>query len=227
MTFKEYIAENDFNPSGFFGMGYNLTNLEGIEKYESVTSLDLSDNLLTDISPLTKLTKLENLNLKNNLIKDISPLAKLKNLRTLNLNKNPIENYFPLIELKSLEILNIECNIVGDLDFLAKMKSLKFLYVSSPFLEDISGLSELNNLKGLSISNTSNQFERYKEGNNCTTIMHLKSLLDFNYKKNIGYNMARAILKSNSLKSVNGLSIRTIRKKLKYGTNISILLQNI
>ncbi len=60
------------------------------ESWRTITTLDLSNNYLTDISSLMALKYLTNLDLSNNQIIDVNPLYALTNLRQLNLSGNPI-----------------------------------------------------------------------------------------------------------------------------------------
>ena len=77
---------------------------------ESLTSLDLEDNNISDISPLTGLTNLEELGLDGNEISDISPLSGLTNLEMLGLDGNEISDISPLSGLTNLEELWLDRN---------------------------------------------------------------------------------------------------------------------
>ncbi len=63
--------------------------LEGIEQLENLRTLDLSDNLISDVSSLAGIHSLEKLNLANNPVADASPLDGLRNLKTLILLGTP------------------------------------------------------------------------------------------------------------------------------------------
>ena len=76
-----------------------VLNLEGnsieeIYVFSNVTapiySLDLSDNLISDVSPLNLMTSLETVDISNNLVSDIKCLGGLTNLRYLYIGGNPI-----------------------------------------------------------------------------------------------------------------------------------------
>ena len=60
------------------------------ESWRTITTLDLSNNYLTDISSLMALKNLVTLDLANNQIVDVYPLYALTNLRQLDLRGNPI-----------------------------------------------------------------------------------------------------------------------------------------
>nr|HQU86142.1 leucine-rich repeat domain-containing protein [Pyrinomonadaceae bacterium] len=76
-----------------------------IAKLNSLNTLDLSGNQISDASFLKELKSLTTLNLSNNKISDASFLKELKSLTTLNLNNNRISDASFLKELKSLTLL--------------------------------------------------------------------------------------------------------------------------
>jgi len=75
-----------------------------------VTRLNLSNNLITDVTPLANLKFLEWLDLSYNQIKDISPLANLKLLGYLDLRYNLISDLTPLYGLKNLWNVQLDGN---------------------------------------------------------------------------------------------------------------------
>ena len=64
-----------------------------------LTSLDLSQNQLRDISGLRDASALERLDLSQNQITDVSPLAGCAQLAALDLTDNPIQSAAPLMGL--------------------------------------------------------------------------------------------------------------------------------
>ena len=63
-----------------------ITDVSGIEKFTSLTKLNLNDNeKISDIKLIAQLPNLETLNLYNNEITDITPLTSLPNLKSLSL----------------------------------------------------------------------------------------------------------------------------------------------
>ncbi len=67
---------------------------------EKVTSLDLDDNQLTDITALKELTQLTRLYLHNNQLTDVTALKKLTQLKTLGLRSNPDLTKAQIAELR-------------------------------------------------------------------------------------------------------------------------------
>jgi Leucine-rich repeat (LRR) protein len=91
----------------------NINNLEGIEYCTNTINIDLSGNLISDITPLYGLNQLKELNLSDNNIFDIDVLATLHQLKSLNLANNPINDLSPLFELESLEYIDVTRNNVS------------------------------------------------------------------------------------------------------------------
>jgi hypothetical protein len=71
--------------------------------------LDLSGLNLTDdeIKPLAYMRRLDTIDLSDNLISDLEPLRRLRSLAFLLLNNNPVKNLEPLSELKNLAFLSL------------------------------------------------------------------------------------------------------------------------
>ncbi|WP_346861041.1 leucine-rich repeat domain-containing protein [uncultured Draconibacterium sp.] len=89
-----------------------LESLDGIEYCIHTKILDVSNNLLTDISNLWELQLLEELYLANNQIGYIDTLSNLSNLRIIDLSGNQIDDISALYELEQLEYVNLLGNPV-------------------------------------------------------------------------------------------------------------------
>ena len=117
----------------------------------ALTSLNLSSNLISDISVLTDLTSLTFLRLYGNSISDISPLEGLTSLRALYLSTNKITDISPLEDLTSLVSLDLTRNKITDISPLEDLTSLRILYLSTNKITDISPLEGLTSLETLSL----------------------------------------------------------------------------
>jgi len=84
-----------------------INDLDGVQYCIHATTMDLSDNAISDISLLWGLKLLENLNLSDNRIEDIDSLANLRNLKTLNLSNNAIRDVSVLLNLNKLEYVEL------------------------------------------------------------------------------------------------------------------------
>lgn len=70
----------------------NISNISGLENFIHLKSLDLSYNEIKDLSPITRLDEIENLNLSHNQIEDVSYISNFVNLKELNLSDNQISD---------------------------------------------------------------------------------------------------------------------------------------
>ncbi len=109
--FPPYYLQ-DFDDLEFAECG--IEYLDGIEHCKHVITLDLSRNILTDISELWTLLGLQELYLSNNHIGYIDALSNLLNLRILDLSGNEINDITPLLNLEHLEYVNLFGNKIPD-----------------------------------------------------------------------------------------------------------------
>lgn len=87
-----------------------INDLEGVQFCIHAKTIDLSDNLIADLSPLVGLERLEELNLDDNKVCDIDALGNLVNLKSVILSNNRIEDISPLLELDNLEYVDLTGN---------------------------------------------------------------------------------------------------------------------
>jgi len=92
----------------------DINDLEGAAYCIHAITMDLSDNMISDLSPLFGLSLLEELNLSDNQIGDIEVLSNLKNLKSLNLANNAIEDISPLFDLTNLEYVDLSGNNISE-----------------------------------------------------------------------------------------------------------------
>ena len=135
--------------------GITTLQLGDFDGLISLTSLNLRDNGLSDISTLQNLTNLTRLNLRDNGISDISTLQNLTNLTYLNLSGNSISNISALEDLTSLTTLGLTSNSIIDISTLEESTSLTTLYLGGNSISDISTLEELTSLTTLYLHSNS------------------------------------------------------------------------
>ncbi len=107
-----------------------IKDIDGLEYFKNLESLDLSFHAITDITPLTGLNKLTSLSLGNNPVADISPLAGLTNLKVLVLTNCAAQDYTPLAKLVNLNFLMLDHATLTDVSPLVSLTSLKHLYLA-------------------------------------------------------------------------------------------------
>ncbi len=89
-----------------------INDLDGVQFCIHARIIDLSCNLISDLSYLAELFKLEELNLSDNKIGYIDSLAFLKKLKIVDLSNNEIDDLSPLFYLGELAYVNISGNKV-------------------------------------------------------------------------------------------------------------------
>jgi len=156
--------------------GNSVKVVEGIEHLAALRVLDLSFNLVRDMSPLgsgfASLTKLylcankisaicgldsvpalEVLELGSNRIRKIENLEAVPRLRELWLGRNKITKLEGLSALTELEILDVQSNRITVLEGLEENSKLTDLYLSHNMIEELTGLDALACLETLDVSN--------------------------------------------------------------------------
>ena len=125
----------------------NIQDLTGLELATNLTSLDLRDNQISDVSPLARIKSLTWLSLSNNNISDISPLAQLSWSPGGEVGGVTVINLF-----SGLKVLDLRDNNISDISPLAQIESLTWLGLSKNRLSDVSPLTQLIRLTVLDLS---------------------------------------------------------------------------
>lgn len=117
-----------------------LMYIDDLTKFGYLRVLDLSENMIYDLSPIEKLTALRKLNLDTNNISDISHLSELTELLELDIDKNNISNLYPLTPLKNMTKLLAHENEIHDLQPLSELTKLQKLGLRSNSISDLRPL---------------------------------------------------------------------------------------
>lgn len=145
-----------------------IENLSGLEHFEMLNSLDLTNNKIEDITTLSELERLETLSLENNNVYEIDYLAELSSLTSLNLRENHVENIEPITELIYLEDLNLRENRITSIDSISGLEFLEDLNLRYNEITSIEPVLTLPLLR-----------ERlYVEGNPIEDLLTLTNLYD-------------------------------------------------
>ena len=183
-----------------------IKSLVGLEYAKNLSSLDLYNNQISDISPLAWLVKLSILDLSYQAldasdgihpIRDLGPLASLTNLTKLFLDRNEISDLTPLEGLTNLQSLGLAdqrfqawegTHPIRDIAPLARLTNLTYLAVSGNQISDISplaGLTKLTTLElgrrdwGSTINGKSNQIS------DITALSGMKDLTHLDLSQNL------------------------------------------
>lgn len=120
-----------------------IKDIDGLEYFKNLESLDLSFHAITDITPLAGLNKLTSLSLGGNPVADIAPLAGLTNLKVLILTGCKAQDYAPLAKLVNLNFLMLDQAAIADVSPLASLTKLKHLYLTGSPINNYFPLSDI------------------------------------------------------------------------------------
>jgi internalin A len=124
----------------------SVMSLDGLEYLTSLIHLDLSYNLISDVSPLSGLTGLMDLHLTHNNISDASPLAGVTSVANLYLNENNLSSIADLSTLTNVAVLDVSSNRLTSLTGVAGKIWLYNLKASGNELTSLAPISALTRL---------------------------------------------------------------------------------
>lgn len=116
-----------------------IAQLDGIESFANLVSINIDSNLVSDLSPLGQLAKLKFFSASENPITDVFALSELPALTTLDLGGIPgLSNVDVLLNSTSLDELTLDGTGGGDLDCTALDNlSAQFTTVNRPIACDM------------------------------------------------------------------------------------------
>lgn len=91
-----------------------INDLDGVQFCVNARTLDLSNNMISDLLPLSDLKDLEELNISDNNVGFIDDIIGLKKLRSVMISNNYIEDISPLLELENLEYADVSGNRIDE-----------------------------------------------------------------------------------------------------------------
>ncbi len=178
------------------------------QRLKEITSLNLSNEGIKDITGLEHFTNLETLNLSGNHITEFEELTKLKQLKELDLSFNKIESIDPLERMPTIENLNLEGNRITSVQPLKKMASLLALEMADNRIRTISALSSLVYLQELDLrGNYVNDISALENLPNLRTLdARYNFITDLSPLANMSLLTERLLLKGNQLQSVKPIA---------------------
>lgn len=132
----------------------SIANLAGAQK---LVDLDLSGNIIREISSLVTMSNLQRLDLSRNAVIDLTNLAGLTNLVELDVSYNSVPSLAPLVNCTALKVLDASHNAINSLDGVEKMTTLTNLSVAYNNITDATLLTDNTALVSLDISNNAIQ----------------------------------------------------------------------
>jgi len=121
---------------------------------KTVTTLDLTNARVRDVSALKDLKSLSILNLSATQVSDISALKDLQSLSALDLHATRVSDISALRDIKNLSALFLGDTQVSDISVLKDHRSMSSLGLRDTQVSDISALKDLNNLSILYLGGT-------------------------------------------------------------------------
>ncbi len=149
------ITSDDALTLTSLGCSYdNIVDLDGLEYFLNLVTLDLQGNPVVDVAPISGLTSLRTLNLLNTEIEDISSLSALTSLTWFGFGGSYLTEDFSVISnFTSLTFLNLTNNIIGDLNFITGLSNLTSLQLVNDSIQDITELADLDSVQTLVLTN--------------------------------------------------------------------------
>lgn len=130
----------------------NVNDVVLLNTYEHLRHLDLSKNLLSDLSPLSCLPHILTLDASNNLLTMVLNFKPPLYLREANFSNNRITAINPLSQHRFLEVLNLSGNRIREISGVRDNVSLRRLTLDNNCIMQISNLGNLP-LRHLSLAN--------------------------------------------------------------------------
>jgi Leucine-rich repeat (LRR) protein len=127
---------------------------DSITQLTALTTLDLSDTQINDLTPIAQLNALKGLRLGNTQVSDLTPIAQLNTLKTLRLDNTQVSDFTPIAQLNALTTLYLSNTQISDLTPIAQLNALKTLDIGNTQVSDLTPIAQLNALKTLDLDNT-------------------------------------------------------------------------
>jgi len=140
---------------GFKAINKGITDLQGLEHANNLSTLNINDNFIVNLEPLANLKLIQKITMKNNDITDLRALSNHTRLRDLNISDNRIRDLSPLTNLTSLKSLIIRNNGITSVQELGRLTNLNWLDLEDNDIDNVSGLIGLDKLEMLDLSNNS------------------------------------------------------------------------
>jgi len=138
--------------------GTKMATAELISQYTSLQSVELQDNEITDLSGLSMLPHLTSLDASNNKLSEVVALdPPPSNLRTLTLSNNSLTHMRDMSSYQQLRTLVLDGNQLTQLSGLGNLPFLKILSVQHNRLTTCEGLSECHSVRRLLLNHNSIQ----------------------------------------------------------------------
>lgn len=133
----------------------DLTAAVTSDDLKNITTLNLTQKGITDLTGLELAVNLEELNVSGNHIKSLKPISNLSNLKKLDISSTGLTSLEYIKNLVSLTKLSMNGNSISDISILSKFTNLAELEFARCKVSDISPLKSLSSLSTVSMNDQS------------------------------------------------------------------------
>ena len=149
-----------------------IKDISALGGNKNLHTLDLANNEVDSIKPLEDCKDLKNLNLNHNHLKSLDGLQKLIRLEKFECSHNEITDLSCMSNLTVLYYVNLSSNKITDISLLEKSKDkLKSVFIDDCLISDLSPVGKATELVALSFNN--NQVTSIDSIKNCTKLKAL------------------------------------------------------
>ncbi|GJQ15620.1 hypothetical protein GpartN1_g7411.t1 [Galdieria partita] len=184
--------------------GLQVSRIDNLKFFSSLRGIDISNNLVHDLSFLKDNVDVVWLNVSSNQLTQLNYLEKLRNLEVLNVSHNQLSNLAGIEHCEELRALVANDNKIATLDSFIKLVNLNSLILSRNHLQDITAIRSIVTLKKLSCSH--NQLRRIPD------LSRLVQLTELRLNDNLIDSLPSTLASNRSLKVLD-LGHNRIRNK--------------
>ncbi|KAK4528493.1 hypothetical protein GAYE_SCF59G6437 [Galdieria yellowstonensis] len=132
--------------------GLGVSHIENLKFLSSLRGIDVSNNLISDLSFLKDNVDVVWLHLSHNRLNQLKYLEKLRNLEVLNVSHNQLRDLAGVERCEQLRALVANDNKITSIDCVIHLFNLNTLVLSRNYLQDITCVRSVVTLKKLSCS---------------------------------------------------------------------------
>lgn len=123
--------------------GNKISDISALAHFKAMKYLSIRDNRITSIAPLANMSVLSGLDMTINLITDISPLANNSMLNIVTADHNLITSIEPLRNIPKLAQVSFKHNYITDVSPVSEMPYMKSMAFDYNNITDVSSLQDI------------------------------------------------------------------------------------
>ena len=123
--------------------GNKISDISALANFRALKYLSIRDNRITSIAPLADMSMLSGLDMTINLITDLSPLANNYMLNIITADHNLITSLEPLRNIPKLAQISFKHNYITDVSPVSEMPFMKSMAFDYNSITDVSSLKDI------------------------------------------------------------------------------------